>query len=188
TRLPALRGAGGPGGGRADARRCHAAGARGICGAAFRTRRAALRRGARRADIQALRCALSLRGPVDPQRLYLAAGRGLAPHITRGTRITIGEGVAGKVAASREPLLVVDAADVSGPLLGDEYLTTGSFISFPLVMHDELIGVVNLTNRAQHGLFVEEDVERVRLLGLVIALIAREADLPEQMLGTMRDR
>ncbi|HLA90299.1 MAG TPA: GAF domain-containing protein [Gemmatimonadaceae bacterium] len=139
-------------------------------------------------DMQALRCSLFLRVPGDPQRLYLAAGRGLAPHITRGTRITIGEGVAGKVAASREPLLVVDAADVSEPLLGDEYLTTGSFISFPLVMHDELIGVVNLTNRAQHGLFVEEDVERVRLLGLVIALIAREADLPEQMLGTMRDR
>src|ERR1035437_3744492 len=69
------------------------------------------------------------------------------------------------------PLLVMDAGEdaVPHPLLGDEYLTTGSFISFPLVLHDELLGVVNVTNRAQHGVFVEDDVERARLLGLVIA-------------------
>jgi len=140
-------------------------------------------------DMQAQRCSLFLRVPDEPTALYLAAGRGLAPHITEGSRITIGEGVAGRVAATREPLLVVEAADAAAhPLLGDEYLTTGSFISFPLVLHNDLIGVVNLTNRAQRGLFVEEDVERVRLLGLVIALIAREADLPERLMGAMRDR
>jgi hypothetical protein len=139
-------------------------------------------------DMQALRCSLFLRVPDDPQRLYLAAGRGLAPHITEGSLITLGQGVAGKVAATREPLLVVDAGDAGAQqLLGDEYLTTGSFISFPLVLHDELIGVVNLTNRAQRGLFVEEDVERVRLLGRLIALIAREAELPKRLMGVMRE-
>jgi hypothetical protein len=50
-----------------------------------------------------------------------------------------------------------------------------------------LLGVINLTNRAQRGLFVEEDVERVRLLGLVISLIAVEARLPEALLGRMRE-
>ena len=34
--------------------------------------------------------------------------------------------------------------------------------------HGELVGVVNLTNRAQRGVFGAEDVERVRLLALVI--------------------
>jgi len=140
-------------------------------------------------DMQALRCSLFLKVPDDATRLYLAAGRGLAPHIREGSRITVGEGVAGKVAESREPLLVVEAGDAGAqPLLGDEYLTTGSFISFPLVLHDDLIGVVNLTNRAQRGLFVEEDVERVRLLGLLIALIAREAELPERLMGAMREQ
>ena len=76
----------------------------------------------------------------------------------------------------------------SQPLLGDDYLTSGSFISFPLVFHDQLVGVVNLTNRAQRGLFVEEDVERVRMLGLVISLIASEAQLPERLLGTIREQ
>jgi hypothetical protein len=140
-------------------------------------------------DMQAHRCSLFLGVPGDPRTLYLAAGRGLAPHVTEGSLITVGEGVAGKVAESREPLLVMDTGEdaVPHPLLGDEYLTTGSFISFPLVLHDDLVGVINLTNRAQHGLFVEDDVERVRLLGLVISLIAREARLPERLHGSMGD-
>ncbi|MEK6611667.1 MAG: GAF domain-containing protein [Gemmatimonadota bacterium] len=138
-------------------------------------------------DMQALRCSLFLRAP-EPDMLYLAASRGLAPHIREGSRITIGQGVAGRVAATRKPLLVVDAADSQAqPLLRDEYLTTGSFISFPLLSRGELLGVVNLTNRAQRGLFVEEDVERVRLLSLVIALIAVEARLPELLLGRIRE-
>lgn len=139
-------------------------------------------------DMQAHRCSLFLRVPGDAETLYLAAGRGLAPHVKEGTLITVGIGVAGKVAESREPVLVIDAGEdaIPHPLLGDEYLTTGSFISFPLVLHDELLGVVNLTNRAQQGMFVEEDVERVRLLGLVISLIAREAQLPERLHGTQQ--
>lgn len=139
-------------------------------------------------DMQALRCSLFLVGK-EPGTLYLAAARGLAPHVQIGKVVSIGHGVAGRVAATREPMLVVDAVDAKQqPLLGDDYLTTGSFISFPLVLHDELVGVVNLTNRAQHGLFVEEDVERVRMLGLVISLIASEARLPDRLHGAFRER
>lgn len=136
-------------------------------------------------DLQAQRCSLFLRAP-EAGMLYLAAARGLAPHIKEGQRIRVGEGVAGRVAATREPLLVVDGTDAAAqPLLGDEYLTTGSFISFPLVLHNQLVGVVNLTNRVQRGLFVEEDVERVRLLGLVCAVTAAEARLAERLVGAL---
>jgi signal transduction protein with GAF and PtsI domain len=132
-------------------------------------------------DMQAQRCSLMLRAP-EPGYLYLAASRGLAPHIIEGSRIAIGEGVAGRVAASREPLLVQDVAEArEHPLLRDQFFTTGSFISFPLIYRDDLVGVVNLTNRAQRGVFVEEDVERVRLLALVTALIASHAALPERL-------
>ena len=139
-------------------------------------------------DMHALRCSLFLVGR-EPGTLYLAAARGLAPHVQLGKVIALGYGVAGKVAQSRAPMLVVDAVDAKQtPLLGDNYLTTGSFISFPLVLHDELVGVVNLTNRAQQGLFVEEDVERVRMLGLVISLIASEGGLAEALHGQVRER
>ena len=136
-------------------------------------------------DMQSQRVSLMLRAP-EPEMLYIAAARGIAPTVVDGTRTRLGEGVAGRVAASREPLLVQDVAEAKAhPLLHDQYFTTGSFISFPLVYHGELVGVVNLTNRAQHGVFVEEDVERVRLLALVIALVAIRARLPERLGETL---
>lgn len=135
-------------------------------------------------DMQALRCSIFLRTPGE-DTLYLAAARGLAPHVGLGHTVRLGEGIAGRVAQSREPMLVVDVQEAaSHPLLKDEYFTSGSFISFPLVRHDHLLGVVNLTNRAQRGLFVEEDVERVRLLSLVISLVATDAQLAERLAGT----
>ncbi|HEX8945355.1 MAG TPA: GAF domain-containing protein [Gemmatimonadaceae bacterium] len=132
-------------------------------------------------DMHSHRCSLMLLAP-DGESLYLAAARGVGPSITEGARVAIGQGVAGRVAASREPLLVRDVAEAkTHPLLHDQYFTTGSFISFPLIYHDQLVGVVNLANRAMQGLFVEEDVDRVRLLGLVIALVASNAKLPERL-------
>lgn len=133
-------------------------------------------------DMQTQRCSLMLRAP-DPDELYLAGARGIGPSIVVGMRIRIGEGVAGRVAAAREPLLVQDVKEASQhPLLRDQYFTSGSFISFPLVYHDELVGVLNLTNRAQRGVYSEEDVERVRLLGLVISLVASQNRLPERLI------
>ena len=136
-------------------------------------------------DMQAQRCSLMLRAP-EPDMLYIAAARGLSPHIVEGARVAFGRGVAGVVAQSREPLLVQDATEAHAhPLLRDQYLTTGSFISFPLVYRDDLIGVVNLTNRAKRGVFIEEDADRVALLALVIAIIAHNGDLPTRLLGTL---
>jgi len=132
-------------------------------------------------DMQAQRCSLMLVAP-EPEHMYLAAGRGLAPHVTLGMRTRIGEGVSGRVAAAREPLLVQDVSQADRhPLLRDQYFTTGSFISFPLVSHGQLVGVVNLTNRAKLGVYSEEDVERVRLLALVISLIASNARLADRL-------
>ena len=45
--------------------------------------------------------------------------------------------------------------------------------------------MINLTNRAKRGVFIEEDVERVRLLGLVISLIVTRAQLVDRLLTTI---
>jgi esterase/lipase superfamily enzyme len=42
-----------------------------------------------------------------------------------------------------------------------------------------------ITNRAQRGVFVDEDIERVRMLGLVISLVATRARLPERLIETL---
>lgn len=139
-------------------------------------------------DMHSQRCSLLLRAP-EEGTLFIAAAKGIAPNITEGARVKIGHGVAGKVAATREPILVQDVAEARDhPLLRDEYFTSGSFISFPLVYNDDLVGVVNMTNRAMQGVFVDEDVERVRLLSLVIALVASRARLPERLVETLSVR
>jgi putative methionine-R-sulfoxide reductase with GAF domain len=136
-------------------------------------------------DMHAQRCSIMLRTP-DGESLYLAAAKGIAPGIAEGVRVKIGQGVAGRVAMSREPILVRDVTEANHhPLLQDQFFTTGSFISFPLVYHDELIGVVNLANRAQYGIFVEEDVDRVRMLGLIMALVASHARLAERLVEVL---
>jgi hypothetical protein len=136
-------------------------------------------------DMHAQRCSVLLRAPEDGY-LYIAAIKGVAPNVHEGTRVRIGQGVSGKVAATREPIIVQDVVEAKEhPLLRDEYFTSGSFISFPLVYENELVGVVNLTNRVMQGVFVDEDVERVRLLGLVIALVASHARLPERLVETL---
>jgi GAF domain-containing protein len=139
-------------------------------------------------DMHAHRCSLMLCTP-GGDHLYIAAAKGVAPGISEGVRVAMGQGVAGRVASTREPLLVRDVSEAKNhPLLRDQYFTTGSFISFPLVYHDELVGVVNLANRAMHGVFSEEDVDRVRLLGLVIALVASNARLPERLVEALSVR
>jgi putative methionine-R-sulfoxide reductase with GAF domain len=139
-------------------------------------------------DMQAQRCSIMLASP-DPEQLYLAASRGLPPDVVDGMMVRLGEGVAGKVAQRRQPLLVRDVVDATThPLLKDQYFTTGSFISFPLVYRDQLLGVVNLTNRAQRALFVDEDVDRVRLLALLVSIIVANAALPERLLESLRVR
>lgn len=136
-------------------------------------------------DMNVERCSLMLRVP-DEESLYLAAGRGIAPNVTEGKRVAIGSGISGRVAATREPLLVQDVSEArEHPLMKDAYYTTGSFLSFPLVYHEQLVGVVNLTNRRMAGVFVDEDLERMRLLALVIALVAINARLPERLMETM---
>ena len=139
-------------------------------------------------DMQAQRCSLMLVAQ-DPEELYLAAARGIAPEVRMGMRTRLGEGVAGRVAASREPLLVQDVSQADRhPLLRDQYFTSGSFISFPLVYHEELLGVVNLTNRARLGIYTDEDVERTRILALVISLVSFNARLAERLAVTIDDR
>jgi hypothetical protein len=135
-------------------------------------------------DMQAQRVSLMLRAP-EPGMLYLAAARGVARDVRDGYRVAIGSGVAGKVAASRQTILVTDATQASQhPLLKDEYFTSGSFIAFPLIYQDELVGVVNVANRAMSGVFTETDVDRCRLLGLIIALVATQAQLADRLLPT----
>lgn len=91
-------------------------------------------------------------------------------------RIKKGEGIAGRVAETQEHMLVNDVHN------DDRFKeASGSFVDsilcMPLVANDEIIGVINLTNKEAGGKFSEDDVELLSTLSSQAAITIHNARL-----------
>lgn len=92
------------------------------------------------------------------------------------TKIKVGEGIAGRVAAEKKHLLVNEARE-------DERFkkSSGSYVDsilcMPLIANDEVIGVVNLTNKQKGGKFGLEDVDLLSTLANQAAITIYNARL-----------
>ncbi len=76
----------------------------------------------------------------------------------RGTRLRLGDGVAGRVALRREPLLIDGHVDPREfPRLADRDPYVESAMSVPLIHHDEVLGVLNV-NAARGSAFTQYDL------------------------------
>ncbi|MHB8459823.1 MAG: GAF domain-containing protein, partial [Candidatus Limnocylindrales bacterium] len=90
----------------------------------------------------------------DGVRLTLAATNGLDRYQIGRARVPFGEGVTGRVAASREPLVIDDVGQDQRFLWVrgiDQRRFVSSMLSVPLVWGDETVGVLNVqTERTRH--------------------------------------
>lgn len=92
------------------------------------------------------------------------------------TKIKMGEGVAGKVASTRQHLLINEARE-------DERFkkSSSSFVDsilcMPLIVNEECIGVINLTNKRRGGKFGDEDVDMLSALANQAAITIYNARL-----------
>jgi signal transduction histidine kinase len=112
--------------------------------------------------------------------LTITSARGLGRDIVQGARRHLGEGISGWVAKHKEPLLLV------GPIKDERFSGVGRGIKdalcVPLMMADEVIGVLSVSNKKGDGHFTQEDLDG--LMGLcrpaarviVLTLAQREAD------------
>lgn len=92
--------------------------------------------------------------------LRIAASEGLTEAIVEGTTVHVGEGIAGKVAQTGEPVLVEDVEhDARFSKLNDPKYDTSSFICMPLRAHDRIIGVMNLAKKSGLKSFSELDMK-----------------------------
>ena len=73
------------------------------------------------------------------------------------TRIKIGEGIAGQAAQSKGYILVDDVEHDERFKKSDNSFVE-SILCVPLIVNDEVIGVINLTNKQKGGKFGQEDV------------------------------
>jgi PAS domain S-box-containing protein len=97
----------------------------------------------------------------DPETLVVRASSGLESEVEAGVRVRVGEGIAGRIAATREPLVV---KDVSRVLIASQVLKNNlsCLIGAPLINQNELLGVIHLGAFSTRE-FTEEDLQLIEL-------------------------
>ncbi len=96
--------------------------------------------------------------------LVARAARGIEEEVERGTRIPLGKGFAGRIAAERRPIVVEDVsrADVLNPVLREKGIA--SLLGVPLVARGSVLGVLHVGTLRKRS-FTEADVELLTLAG-----------------------
>lgn len=113
------------------------------------------------------------------RQLIVAASRGPWGDFT-GCTLALGEGLAGKVAKSGQPLGVSDYPNWEGA--SPQYRDAGfaSVLSVPLMVQDRVVGVLNVEDKVQRGGFSEADEALLMRLAPLAALAIERARLHSQ--------
>jgi signal transduction histidine kinase len=117
--------------------------------------------------------AVSLLLPSGDGTLYVAHASGLPPGVRESTRVTIGTGIAGQVAASHKPVVL------NGPIPGGHGRSKSSIV-FPLVAGERLAGVLTFNRSAVERSFAEDDLGAVSVLASLVLLALENSRLMRQ--------
>jgi len=109
------------------------------------------------------------------QSLRIVASLGLNEQISRSFSIKIGEGIAGKVAASGAPIVVNDIeTDSRVATTNRPRYRTKSFISVPFRQREKILGVLNLSDKEGQDIFTDNDLQLLSLLlGQAVMVLER---------------
>jgi hypothetical protein len=94
----------------------------------------------------------------EKSELYIRAARGLREEVVCGTRVKIGDSIAGWVAKHGQPLLVTNIEEDPrfGRPNGHQY-ETKSLLSVPVKIEGRVVGVININNKVSCTPFTEDD-------------------------------
>ncbi len=110
--------------------------------------------------------------------LLIRVARGLDKDIIVQTRVKIGEPISGWVAQHKEAVWVEDIEkDSRFTRRNNEKYYTHSFISAPLIVKGEIIGVINVNNKRSKQPFIEEDFRFVKGIAVEAAIAVENARL-----------
>jgi signal transduction histidine kinase len=112
----------------------------------------------------------------DGAYLTLAATNGLDRFQIGRARVPYAEGVTGRVAASREPLVIPDVAEDSRFLWVrgiDQKRFVTSMLSVPLTWNDQTVGVLNIQTERRRE-FSAQDVDQLRAIADLLAGIVEK--------------
>ena len=118
----------------------------------------------------------------DAQELALETACGMAVKEERAMVKRMGKGIVGRVAESKEPIIVDDIAHDNRFLNFKRRgsYKTASFICAPLMIKDQLIGVINIADKVSGSRFQHSELQLLDFLAAQIALNFRRIELNEK--------
>jgi signal transduction histidine kinase len=123
-------------------------------------------------------CAVLLRDR-QTDELVARAALGIEEEVVAGVRIPMGGGFAGRVAATKRPVIIDDlaTAHVLNPILREKGIE--SMLGVPLLVADDAIGVMHVGSLVRRT-FTKDDVELLELVAQRVAIAIERAQLHEQ--------
>ncbi|HEX5893944.1 MAG TPA: GAF domain-containing protein, partial [Solirubrobacterales bacterium] len=117
----------------------------------------------------------------DGRTLAARAAKGLEEEVERGFRLPIGRGFAGRIAATREPVVIDDLdrspVEVVNPLFREKGVR--SLLGIPLVIEGALIGILHVGSLTLRE-FRDSDADLLQLVGDRVALAIERSRLAVQ--------
>jgi hypothetical protein len=124
----------------------------------------------------------------DSDTMSLVAAVGIAEHEALNQQVQVGEGIAGRVAATQSPLLVTDIekTDLRELRSGGRYATpsfivTPLSVSSPMHYQHERVGVINASDKHSGDPFDEQDLEFLSTLSSQVSVAIEHARLVKDM-------
>ena len=111
----------------------------------------------------------------NSNEIAVRAAKGFS--IDDASRISVGQGIAGRVLESGTPLVIQDI-EAAGlvPASPDRNYTTKSFISYPITIGGRKIGLLNLANKRTGAAFDDVDLSLLEIVGPQIAVAMERAE------------
>ena len=118
----------------------------------------------------------------DGHQLTLAATNGLDRYQIGRAKVPFGQGITGRVAASREPMVIPDVRSDDRFLWVrglDQRRFVASMLSVPLSWNDQVVGVLNVQTE-QRRTFTPRDVAHLRAIADLLAGIVEKGRLQRE--------
>jgi signal transduction histidine kinase len=110
------------------------------------------------------------------------AAKGIEEQVESALRVPVGQGFAGRVAASRQAVAIedVDDADVMNPILSEKGIK--SLLGAPLISRGRVLGVVHVGTLRTH-IFSPEERELLKIVAERVAVALERSLLHEELLA-----
>jgi len=113
--------------------------------------------------------------------LILKAASGLATDPDLISPVRVGEGVSGEVINTGKAVMVTDLrAAGRKPAPAERLYKSDSFISYPIIISDRKVGVLNVTDKTGGGSYDEVDLSLLEIIGPQVALALERAEWQER--------